>query len=69
VGRVIEDLLETPHFQFVPFTPSHVLDFLKDDDIPEMHDRMIAGLATRLRSPLLTHDQKIVAPDTVRVGW
>ena len=30
---------------------------------------MIAGLATRLRIPLLTHDQKIVASDTVRVGW
>ncbi len=69
MGRVIEDLLETPYLQFVPFTPSHVLDFLKDDDIPEMHDRMIAGLARRLRIPLLTRDPKIVASDTVRVVW
>jgi PIN domain nuclease of toxin-antitoxin system len=54
-------LKEKPHFLFVSFAADDIIDFDHDGRVPEMHDRIIAGLARRLRAPLLTSDSAIRA--------
>src|SRR5574341_492159 len=47
-------LKKRPEYRFFPLTVSHILDFDRDGAVPEMHDRIIAGLARRLSAPLRT---------------
>jgi len=63
------ELKAQAHFTFVPFQPDDVLDLAHDMRIPEMHDRIIAGLARRLNVPLITSDPLITAAEVVRVVW
>lgn len=58
-----------PYFRFVHFKSDHVLDFDKDVSVPEMHDRIIAGLARRLGVPLVASDPQITAANIVKVVW
>jgi predicted nucleic acid-binding protein len=58
-----------PHFRLIAFEASHVLDFAGDDAVPEMHDRIIAGLARRLQAPLLTSDARIINAGVAEVVW
>ena len=51
------------------FEAEHVLSFTEDQDIPEMHDRIIAGLARRLAAPLIASDPKIVEAGLITVVW
>lgn len=44
------------YFRFVHFKADHVLDFDHDATVPEMPDRLIAGLARRIGAPLVTAD-------------
>jgi len=39
------------------------------DDIPELHDRVIAGTATWLNIPILTNDPDMTASRHVRTIW
>lgn len=57
--------------QFVlhTFAPDDVLDFDAHSAIPEMHDRMIVGLAHRLGCPCITKDQSITNSGLVAVVW
>ena len=62
--------LQTSSFiRLISLDAAHVLDFAVDGDVPEMHDRIIAGLARRLSAPLLTSDARIVASNLVSVVW
>jgi PIN domain nuclease of toxin-antitoxin system len=63
------DMKARPYFHFVPFLPDEVLDFDKDETVPEMHDRIITGLARRLEAPLLTSDPLIAAAKMVEIVW
>lgn len=58
-----------PYFRLVDFRADHVLEFGHDALVPEMHDRIIAGLARRLNAPLLTVDPLIKAANSVRIVW
>ena len=58
-----------PYFRFVHFKADHVLDFDRDATVPEMHDRIIAGLAERIGAPLLTSDPLIGAAGIVTIVW
>jgi PIN domain nuclease of toxin-antitoxin system len=58
-----------PYFRFVPFLPDEVLDFDRDVPVPEMHDRIIVGLARRLNAPLITSDSLITSANIARVIW
>lgn len=58
-----------PYFRFVAFKTDHVLSFKKDMSVPEMHDRIIVGLARRIGAPLLTSDPKITAANLVTIVW
>ncbi|MDX2163545.1 MAG: PIN domain-containing protein [bacterium] len=63
-------LLNTkPYFRFIPFLPVDVLDFALDAQVPEMHDRIIVGLARRLNAPLITHDAAIKTANIAKVVW
>jgi PIN domain nuclease of toxin-antitoxin system len=64
-----QDMASRPYFEFIPFDSSDVLDFDQNDVIPEMHDRIIAGLARRLDAPLLTSDPLIIAAKVVATVW
>jgi PIN domain nuclease of toxin-antitoxin system len=58
-----------PYFRLVSFRPDDVLDFERDRAIPEMHDRIIVGLARRLDAPMITSDSIITASGLVRIAW
>ena len=58
-----------PYFLLVDFNPDAVLDFEKDNAVPEMHDRIIVGLARRLGVPLITLDPQITAAKVVTIAW
>src|SRR5262249_13366644 len=63
------DLKTKPYIRFVPLNADDVLDFEQDSRVPEMHDRIIAGVARRLSAPLLTSDPLIIAAGIVTVVW
>lgn len=64
-----QQLKVRPYLIFEPLLPEHVLALSKDVAVPEMHDRIIAGLARRLNAPLLSNDLQIQAAQIVRVIW
>jgi hypothetical protein len=55
--------------RLIDFAPDDVLDFDQDQPIPEMHDRIIVGLARRLDAPLITADAIISSAGVVNVIW
>jgi len=75
VGRPLDFSLEyarlrqSGQFVFVAFLPEDVLDFDVDAAVPEMHDRIIVGVARRLGAACLSVDPYIVSSDLVQVVW
>ncbi len=63
------DITTHPAMRVEPVNAKDVLDFERDKAIPEMHDRIIVGLARRLRAPLLTRDKPIENAGLVTVVW
>ncbi len=68
-SETVRQLKQKPYFRFVSIKPDHILDFEKDISVPEMHDRIIAGLARRLDAPLITMDHQINDSGWVRTIW
>ena len=68
-AQTYADLKTKSYIRFVPLIADDVLDFDKDTAVPEMHDRIITGLARRLGAPLLTSDPLIIAAGIVTVAW
>lgn len=62
-------LANSSQFVFIPFEPQDVLDFDKDGAVPEMHDRMIAGVARRLDAICLSRDPAIQASTLLTSVW
>ena len=62
-----EDLLQSRNYQFEPLS----LEILKTatviDDIPDLHDRLIAATARHLDIPLITNDPVIRKSRSVKV--
>ncbi|NOX62654.1 MAG: type II toxin-antitoxin system VapC family toxin [Chloroflexi bacterium] len=67
--QLFRRLQAAPYFRFAPFQADHVLDFDEHGKIPEMHDRIIAGLARRLEAPLVTSDPEIHDAEIVVAVW
>lgn len=63
------DILERPPFYVEPITGAdlRLLDQLQA--IPELHDRLIAAVALRLKVPILTRDPLITACSAVTCIW
>lgn len=68
-GAVFRRLQKAPHFRFASVAAEHVLDFDQNRNVPEMHDRIIAGLAKRLGAPLIASDPKITEAGVATVVW
>ncbi len=66
---VYQALKAQPYFEFIPFDADHVLDFVRDEAVPEMHDRIITGLAYRHNAPIISSDPEIAASELVQVVW
>ena len=56
-------------FAFIGFRAEDVLRFDALTAIPEMHDRITAGVAMTRKCPCLTRDTLIVASGLVSVIW
>lgn len=68
-AETFHKLRQQPYFHFVDFRADHTLDFERDDSVPEMHDRIITGLAKRLEAPLITSDSLIKLSNAVKIAW
>ncbi len=69
IDLVFRRLFSAPHIRFAPFTADDVLQFERDASVPEMHDRIIAGLARRLGAPLIASDPQIVDAGVADTVW
>jgi len=68
-ATAFQQMKTKPYFRFVPLTADAILHFKRDSAVPEMHDRIIAGLARRLNAPLITSDGQITASGIVQIAW
>lgn len=68
-AQVYERIQKSRHFAFVPFQAGDVLDFEMDAGIPEMHDRMVAGVARRYGVACLTRDVSMTQAGTITTLW
>ena len=66
---VLRRLQSSRAYVLVPYLPDEVLDLDANRAIPEMHDRIIAGVARRLNAPLITRDPQIVRSGLVATLW
>jgi predicted nucleic acid-binding protein len=62
-------LRQSGQFVFVAFAPEDVLDFDVDAAVPEMHDRIVVGVARRLGAACLSLDPYIVDSGLAQVVW
>jgi predicted nucleic acid-binding protein len=62
-------LRQSGQFVFVAFVPEDILDFDVDAAVPEMHDRIIVGVARRLGAACLSLDPYIVNSSLAQVVW
>ena len=69
IAAIIARLQQSAQFILLPFEAADVLEFHANSAVPEMHDRMIAGVARRLNIPCLTCDKQIVSSGLVKVVW
>ena len=67
--QTIADLRSRAYLEWVDFTVTDAIELDQEAHIPEMHDRIIAGLARRLRVPLVTRDPLITSAGDLRVLW
>ncbi len=67
--QTYRDVISKPYFEFVSLEVEDVLDFDRDAAVPEMHDRIITGLARRLGFPLITADGAITKAGLVPIVW
>lgn len=62
-------LKQYPNFKEYPLSFSEFQASAKIQDIPELHDRLIAGTALSLNLPLITNDPIIEASAFVQTIW
>ena len=66
---VLRRLQRSRAYVLVPYLPDEVIDLDANGAVPEMHDRIIAGVSRRLNAPLLTRDPQIVRSGLVVTVW
>jgi PIN domain nuclease of toxin-antitoxin system len=63
------DITSKPFIRFMPVDHTHIVDFMRDTAVPEMHDRIITGVARRLGAPLISSDPLIIRANLVTILW
>lgn len=69
IPAALVQLRQSAQFVLVPFMPEDVLEFAADAAVPEMHDRIIVGVARKLNAACLTKDAQITASNLTPVVW
>jgi PIN domain nuclease of toxin-antitoxin system len=59
LNEVQEHLQNSKNFKEQPLTNDIVRVSFEIDDVPELHDKLIAGTAKHLNCPIITNDPKI----------
>lgn len=67
--QIQREVESRPYVRIIAFEQTHVLEFSLDAIVPEMHDRIITGVARRLGAPLITSDPLIIASGLVTIVW
>ena len=62
-----ESLMESQNYQFEPLSFEILRTASEIDDIPELHDRLIAATARHLGLPLITNDPVIMKSRFVQI--
>ena len=62
-----EDLLKSQNYQFEPLSLEILKTASEIDDIPELHDRLIAATARYLDIPIITNDPLIRKSQFVKI--
>ena len=62
-----EDLLKGQNYQFEPLSLEILRTASEIDDIPELHDRLIAATAKYLDIPIITNDPLILKSQFVKI--
>ncbi|RMF78972.1 MAG: PIN domain-containing protein [Chloroflexi bacterium] len=68
-AQLYADITSKPYIRFMPVDHTHIPDFVQDAAVPEMHDRIIAGVARRLGAPLISSDPLITTAAIVTIVW
>ncbi len=68
-ASAFDQLQRSAQFVLLPFDPTDVLDFEANAAVPEMHDRIVAGVAKRLGMPCVTRDPRIINSGLVSTIW
>lgn len=68
-AKLYADITGKPYVRFIPFEHAHVQDFDIDAAVPEMHDRMIVGVARRIGAPLISSDRLITKAGITKIVW
>lgn len=67
--KFCQEVVDTPFFELIPFNPHDTIQSDELAAVPEMHDRIIAGLAVRLGVPLISSDLVVTGSQLVRIVW
>ncbi len=62
-----EDLLQSSNYQFEPLSIEILKTASEINDIPELHDRLIAATAKYLDTPIITNDPVIIKSTFIKV--
>jgi len=62
-------LTQSAQFVLLPFEPIDTLRFERDKAVPDIHDRIIVGVARRVNAALLTPDERIIGSGIVAAVW
>lgn len=69
LDRVNDFVSGNDFFQVVALDDAVVNCAFQIDDVPELHDRLIAGTAVHLSAPLLTNDPELIASSWLNCIW
>ena len=69
IADVVAQLQQSAQFELVSFEAADVLEFDAHAAVPEMHDRIIVGVALQFNVPCLTRDSQVVNSHLVQTIW
>lgn len=69
VAAVEEKMEQSAHFKEKPMDAAVIKACFEIDDIPELHDRLIAGTAKSMGADLITNDPVIAQSAHVNTVW
>jgi len=67
--ELINYVASSINYQIVPVNADIVLTAIRVDDVPELHDRIIAATAMWLNVPIITSDRVISQSKYVEAIW